>query len=175
MRERAAALTGCRAFALRGCWVLVVTLVLRAPSGPAAREIATREPAARSGRSRSPPVPSGPSGALHNSGAWWLIGGWARRLKARPGPDAAHQHPGLVLRSGGAAACLRCVVAGCLWCRWCSGCLRVRPPARSPHASFARSGRSRSPPVPSGPSGALHTGGVVAPLPARADRLLLHG
>ena len=33
-------------------------------------------------------------------------------------------------------------------------------PARSPHASFARSGRSRSPPVPSGPSGALHTSGA---------------
>ena len=48
----------------------------------------------------------------------------------------------------------------CLWCRWCSGRRRARPPARSPHASFARSGRSRSPPVPSGPSGALHTGGT---------------
>ena len=42
--------------------------------------------------------------------------------------------------------------------RWCSGRRRARPPARSPHASLkARSGRSRSPPVPSGPSGALHT------------------
>ena len=35
------------------------------------------------------------------------------------------------------------------------------PPARSPHASLAdRSGRSRSPVWPSGPSGALHTGGA---------------
>ena len=48
----------------------------------------------------------------------------------------------------------------CLWRRWCFGRRRARPPARSPHASFARSGRSRSPPVPSGPSGALHTGGT---------------
>ena len=48
----------------------------------------------------------------------------------------------------------------CLWLRWCSGRRRPRPPARSPHASFARSGRSRSPPVPSGPSGALHTSGA---------------
>ena len=48
----------------------------------------------------------------------------------------------------------------CLWRRWRSGRRRARPPARSPHASFARSGRSRSPPVPSGPSGALHTGGA---------------
>ena len=48
-----------------------------------------------------------------------------------------------------------------LWRRWCSGRRRARPPARSPHASLkARSGRSRSPPVPSGPSGALHTGGA---------------
>ena len=38
MRERAAALTGCRAFVL-----LAVPPVFRAPSGPAAREIATRE------------------------------------------------------------------------------------------------------------------------------------
>ena len=66
--------------------VFRVPLVFRAPSGPAAREIATREPAARSGRSRSPPVPSGPSGALHTSGAGSLIGGSARRLEARPGP-----------------------------------------------------------------------------------------
>ena len=49
----------------------------------------------------------------------------------------------------------------CLWRCWCSGRLRARPPARSPHASLTvRSGRSRSPPVPSGPSGALHAGGA---------------
>ena len=49
----------------------------------------------------------------------------------------------------------------CLRPHGCSGRRRARPPARSPHASLkARSGRSRSPPVPSGPSGALHTGGT---------------
>ena len=49
----------------------------------------------------------------------------------------------------------------CLWRCWCSGRLRARPPARSPHASLtARSGRSRSPPLPSGPSGALYAGGA---------------
>ena len=49
----------------------------------------------------------------------------------------------------------------CLWRCWCSGRLRARPPARSPHASLTvRSGRSRSPPVPSGPSGALYAGGA---------------
>ena len=75
-----------------GFLLLVVPQVFRAPSGPAAREIATRELAARSGRSRSPPVPSGPSDALHASEARSLIGGSARRLEARPGPAAAHGH-----------------------------------------------------------------------------------
>ena len=69
---------------------------------------------------------------------------------------------------------LRCLLLCCSWRRWCSGrrivclwawplCVLVGggPPARSPHASLkARSGRSRSPPVPSGPSGALHTSGA---------------
>ena len=50
------------------------------------------------------------------------------------------------------------VFPGCgLWPRWCSGRRRARPlcvpvgggpPARSPHASCARSGRSRGPPWP---------------------------
>ena len=76
-----------------------------------AREIATREPAARSGRSRGPPwprrrppaprpgpasgdspVPSGPSGVLHTSGAVSLG-------VARPGPAAALRHRGLALQS----------------------------------------------------------------------------
>ena len=66
--------------------LLAAPLVFRAPSGPAAREIATREPAARKCRSRSPPVPSGPSGALHTSGAWSLMCCSARWLEARLGP-----------------------------------------------------------------------------------------
>ena len=43
---------------------------------------------------RSPPVPSGPSGALHTGGAWSLGCGLARRLEARPGPAATHRHRG---------------------------------------------------------------------------------
>ena len=131
--------------------LLVAPLVFRALRcdalwGPAAvcaggrrpaREIATREPAARSGRSRGPPwpcrhppaprlgpvtahghhsltppptgtaagphrrprapqpgsaaptgtaVPSGPSGALHTSGAWLLMCGSVCCFEARPGP-----------------------------------------------------------------------------------------
>ena len=50
-----------------------------------------------------------------------------------------------------------------LWLSVCA-CVLVpvggAPPARSPHASFARSGRSRSPARPSGPSGVLHTSGA---------------
>ena len=77
----------------------VAPLVFRAPSGPVAREIATREPAARSGRSRSPPVPSGPSGALHTGGAVSLMCGWMRRLEARPDLAATHGHRSRALRS----------------------------------------------------------------------------
>ena len=47
----------------------------------------------------------------------------------------------------------------CLWLRWCSGRRRARPPARlGGLTSFGAA--PRSPPVPSGPSGALHTGGA---------------
>ena len=55
---------------------------------------------------------------------------------------------------GGGFLCLYC-----LWCRWCSGRRRPRPPARlGDLTSFGAA--PRSPPVPSGPSGALHTGGA---------------
>ena len=60
-------------------------LVFWAPSGPAAREIATREPAARKCRSRSPPVPSGPSGALHTGGT---CGAWTSPARPRRRPPA---------------------------------------------------------------------------------------
>ena len=46
-----------------------------------------------------------------------------------------------------------------VWRRWCSGRRRARPPARlGGLTSFGAA--PRSPPVPSGPSGALHTGGA---------------
>ena len=61
-----------------------------------AREIATREPAARSGRSRGPPWPCrhppATSGALHTGGAWSLMCGSARRLVVRPGLATARWH-----------------------------------------------------------------------------------
>ena len=124
-------------------WWLGVVPAFRVPSGPAAREIATREPAARSGRSRSPPVPSGPYGTRH---------------------------------------------AGCPWC-WCSAAVRLSavtrgcgvvpafrvssgPAAReiATREPAARSGRSRSPPVPSGPYGTRHAGCPWCWCPARPCR-----
>ena len=41
---------------------------------------------------RSPPVPSGPSGALHTCGAGSLMCGWARCFDSRPRPATAHGH-----------------------------------------------------------------------------------
>ena len=70
---------------------------------------------ARSGRSRSPPVPSGPSGALHTSGAWLLMCGSARRIEARPGPATAHGRRRLALRSLRHPSHLW---AGALACAW---------------------------------------------------------
>ena len=60
-------------------------------------------------------------------------------------------------------AVLLCVASpalwGCLWPHGCSGRRRARPPARlGGLTSFGAA--PRSPPVPSGPSGALHTSGA---------------
>ena len=88
---------------------------------------------------RSPPVPSGPSGALHTCGAGALIGASSRsparprhRPRApRPGPATAHGRRGQA------------------------------PPPPTRLGNLASLGAaSRSPPVPSGPSGALHTSGA---------------
>ena len=69
-------------------------------------------------------------------------------------------------RPSRAAARLRC-----LWRRGCSGCRRARPPARlGDLTSFGAA--PRSPPVPSGPSGALHTGGACGSgVPGQAQPL----
>ena len=56
-------------------------------------------------------------------------------------------------------ACARAGAACCLWPHGCSGRRRARPPARlGVLTSFGAA--PRSPPVPSGPSGALHTSGA---------------
>ena len=125
---------------------------------------------------RSPPVPSGPSGALHTSGAWSLIGSWARRLVIRPGPAAAHRHrdhappppTGTAARPSGALR--RPPHQWGLVCCWLARRViskpgqvsppptgtatmprhRPRTPQPGPLASYVPSG-------PSGPSGTLHT------------------
>ena len=95
---------------LRLSLLLAASLVFWAPSGPAAREIATREPdgsewsISRPALALPPPTgtaarPSGPSGALHTGGAWSLMCGSARRLVVRPGPATAHGRRRLALRS----------------------------------------------------------------------------
>ena len=71
--------------------------------------------------------------------------------------------PGCAVGSGPPARRPRCEpfarVGCCLWLRWCSGRRMARPPARLGNlTSFGAA--PRSPPVPSGPSGALHTGGA---------------
>ena len=76
---------------------------------------------------------------------------------------------------------LRCLVLCCLRLRWCSGRRRARPPARlGGLTSFGAA--PRSPPVPSGPSGALHTSGarcagvcLVRRLEARPGPATAHG
>ena len=64
------------------------------------------------------------------------------------------------------------LVACCLWPRWCSGRRRARPPARlGDLTSFGAA--PRSPPVPSGPSGALHTSGARSLIGGSARRLVV--
>ena len=135
---------------------VVAPLVFRAPSGPAAREIATREPAARSGRSRSPPVPSGPSGALHTGGAWstdvWF--GASPRSPDRPRhrPRAQRQIP----LAPSTPAAFGVLTYGSV--RW----VEARPGLAAAHG---RRGRARRPQVPK--SGPASGGTPVARVPSR--------
>ena len=57
-----------------------------------------------------------------------------------------------------------------MWPRWCSGHRRARPPARLGGLTLFGAA-PRSPPVPSGPSGALHTGGAWSLMCGSAPRL----
>ena len=157
--------------------LFVAPLVFWAPSGPAARESATREPAARRGRSRSPPWPSGPSGALRTGGACVAVcGGASPRSPARlcrrpwvPQPGPPTPWPCCFVACGAAG------VLGAFGSGRVAGLLGVPVggrPAREPSAPRASLGasprspaRPRPPPTgtaawPSGPSDALHTGGA---------------
>ena len=79
---------------------------------------------------------------------------------SNPPSSTTNRHP--IAGVGFLCACEWCCGAWlscCLWCRWCSGRRRPRPPARLGDLT-AFGAAPRSPPVPSGPSGALHTGGA---------------
>ena len=83
---------GCRAFALRGCLWRRGCSGRRMAQPPARLGVLTSFGAAP----RSPPVPSGPSGALHTSGAWSLmLLGASSRSPAGPRrrPPAPRQVP----------------------------------------------------------------------------------
>lgn len=66
---------------------------------------------------RSPPVPSGPSGALHTSGAWLLVCGSVRRLEAWPcrhsPPPRRGPATGYLERRGCASLVVLLFRAGC--------------------------------------------------------------
>ena len=79
-------------------------------------------------------------------------------ISCRAAPTTT-EHRGRAGTEGFRPALLRLCLCLCLWLRWCSGRRRARPPARlGVLTSFGAA--PRSPPVPSGPSGALHTGGA---------------
>ena len=93
--------------------LLVAPRVFRVPSGPAAREIATREPSARSRRSRSPAKPSGPSGTLHTGGVFHCC---AHPIQAPPPTGTAakpHSQASLVPQLTRRPPRRRCLV--CWW------------------------------------------------------------
>ena len=89
-----------------GAWCADVCLCVVSKPGQAP-QTSRRPPIGRGacvlpGQAPPPPTgtafwPSGPSGALHTSGAGSLMIGSARRLVVWPGPAAAHRHRGLAL------------------------------------------------------------------------------
>ena len=133
--------------------LLVAPLVFRAPEGPAAVCAGGRRPAR---------WPSAPRASLGASSFLRVLLVAPRVFRALEGPAAVCAggrrppagRPRCELRSARRSSCVCC-----LWLHGCSGRRRARPPARL--GDFASLGAaSRSPPVPFGPSGALHTGGA---------------
>ena len=107
----------------------------------------------------------------------------ARRLEARPGPATAHGHRSLALRHPGLAVLLLvaplmfwapsgpvarvvCLARpGCLVCPWAAARPRAVRAASFARRVVSKPGQAPPPPtgsaaVPSGPSGALRTGGA---------------
>ena len=125
----------------RCCLLLVAPRVFRVPSGPAAREIATREPTARSRRSRSlaklcrrPPAPR-PGSAGHAGLAVPSMREPAARSR-RSRSLAKPSGPSGTLHTGGAFHC-------------CAHPIQAPPPSPTVRPLLSRSSRV-----------ALHTGGA---------------
>ena len=128
----------------------------REPSAPrASLGASSRSPARPRRRPRAPqpgpafcssPVPSGPSGALHTSGAGSLMCGSAFRLEAWPGPAAAHGRRGQAPRFAARP------------------CPPVPPAPSAPVGpgvlAYGLARRLEAWPGPAAPFGALRTGGA---------------
>ena len=125
--------------------------------GPPARrprcEPSARRVVSKPGQAPPPPTgtaarPSGPSGALHTSGAGALMYGSARRLEARPGPAAADQHrgqappppTGTAARPSGPSGALR--TSGACCAEYDSPRLEARPGPATAHGHRSQAFRS---------------------------------
>ena len=102
-------------------------------------------------------------------GAWLLCCSWRRWCSGRSVVMLCGALPLCVPVGGGPPAVTG---PGCLWLHGCSGRRRARPPARlGVLTSFGAA--PRSPPVPSGPSGALHTCGAGSLFGSSTRRLVV--
>ena len=89
--------SGCRIFCLVRPGCFVCPWAAARPRDRHTRACGSEWSISRPALALPPPTgtatrPSGPSGALHTSGAGSLFGSSARRLEARPGPATAHGH-----------------------------------------------------------------------------------
>ena len=131
---------GCLVCSWAAVFLLVVCCPDRSPAAARpARPLRPSAPRASLGASaRCPAGPRRPRGGLQSVGVSVCCPAGPRRRPRAPQP--------------GSPTC-------CLLPRWCSGRRMARPPARlGGLTSFVAA--PRSPPVPSGPSGALRTGGA---------------
>ena len=157
--------------------LLVAPRVFRAPEVPAARE-ARRPHFVRRRASK----PARALRSLRRPPHQWCLVAVNSPARPRRRPPAPRQIPPAPFTPVG-PGCLVCPWAAarpravrtawrCLWPHGCCGRRRARPPARlGVLTSFGAA--PRSPPVPSGPSGALHTCGTWSLMCGLARRLVV--